>query len=290
MPWQQLTITCLQAQVDDVNAQCDLFGAVSITFKDHADSPVFGLTPGDQPLWPEVDLMALFEADVNMAPIIDYFKQQDSVKNVVFETLEDQDWERVSLDSFKPMQYSNHLWVCPSWCEPPDPGAINVMIDPGLAFGTGTHETTSLCLSWLAEAGLRGKCLIDYGCGSGILGLAALKLGAKTVWAVDNDPQALQASQANHALNTDLVGDFHVVMPDDLPEIQADVLVANILAGPLVELAPKLSKCVKKQSDTVLSGILADQADQVCEEYNKYQPFQAVRESSGWILCHFKNK
>jgi ribosomal protein L11 methyltransferase len=290
MPWLQLTLTVKRDEVDAVNAQCDLMGALCVTLKDHGDEPLFCAELGDQPLWQATDVVALFEEDHNIDAVINFFKSQEAVAHCTYEKLEDQDWVRASLDSFQPIQFADNFWVCPSWSDVPDPTACNVMLDPGLAFGTGTHETTRLCLQYLAELDLTNKCVIDYGCGSGILGLSALALGAHEVWAIDNDPQAVLASQKNLSLNPGINQNFHVALPADLPSIEADIVVANILAAPLMMLAPTIEKLSRAGGELLLSGILSDQVDDVRAAYEQYYNLQWVRDDSGWILCSFQKK
>lgn len=293
MPWLQMTLTVKRDQVDAVSAQCDLLGALCVTLKDHADEPLFCENLGDQPLWQLTDIVALFDESQDMAPITQYFAAQSQITESALELIEDQDWVRVSLDSFEPMQFSNNFWVVPSWSAVPDPSARNLMLDPGLAFGTGSHETTRLCLSYLANTDLTDKVVVDYGCGSGILGLSALALGAREVWGIDNDPQAVLASQQNLALNPALNGKFYVGLPGEFPELallQADIVVANILAGPLVDLAPIIGKLTKKGGILLLSGILSEQAAFVCSAYEQSHIFQELKEDSGWILCSLQKK
>lgn len=285
MPWQQLVLTCQRDAVDALNAQCDLLGALSVTLQDHGDEPLFSEKLGESPLWQETDMCVLFEKGVDTLPIQSYLKEQPGVVSVRAETIEDQDWVRKSRDSFTPLQFAKNVWVCPSWCELPDSSAHNVIIDPGLAFGTGTHETTGLCLSWLAEQNIAGKAVVDFGCGSGVLGLTALKLGASSVWGVDNDPQAIRASEQNQSLNPDVADRFQLCMPGELPEMQADIVLANILAAPLVALAPTLAALVSSGGVLLLSGILADQESLIRAAYSESFKFQQIKEHSGWLLC-----
>lgn len=186
------------------------------------------------------------------------------------------------MDNFHPMQFGKRLWICPSWREVPDPNAVNVMLDPGLAFGTGTHPTTALCLQWLDSLDLEGKTVIDFGCGSGILAIAALKLGAKRAIGIDIDPQAILAS-TNNAEANGVADRLELFLAKDQPaDLQADVVVANILAGPLKELAPNIITLVKPQGDLGLSGILASQAESVCEAYAHDFNLDPVVEKEEW--------
>ena len=290
MPWFQLTLTVTPGEAHAISELCDLLGAISVTFTDHGEEPLFCETLGEQPLWQETDVVALFEDTQDMLPVLDFFKKNTHVQGSALETLEDQDWVTKSRESFKPMQFSQDFWVCPSWHTPPT-DARCVRLDPGLAFGTGSHVTTSLCLRYLTECDfLKNSTVIDYGCGSGILGLSALALGAKEVWGVDIDPQAVTASQNNQALNPDTASRFHVGLPHELPSLQVDLVIANILMTPLILLAPTLAALNKPGSRLILSGILSDQLPQIREVYEQFYHFQSVREELGWILCSLNKK
>ena len=172
------------------------------------------------------------------------------------------------MDNFHPMQFGERLWICPSWRDVPDPNAVNVMLDPGLAFGTGTHPTTALCLRWLDGIDMAGKTVVDFGCGSGILALAALKLGAKRVIGIDIDPQALQATQEN-ARRNDVEDRLDVFLPENQPTLEAEVVVANILSGPLLELREVITGYCKPDGLLVLSGILTEQVETIESAYAK---------------------
>jgi len=209
------------------------------------------------------------------------------------EQLEDKDWEREWMDNFHPMKFGERLWICPSWCDVPEPDAVNVMLDPGLAFGTGTHPTTALCLTWLDGLDLQDKTVVDFGCGSGILSLAALKLGAKKVIGIDIDPQALQASLANAKRNN--VDDrLELYLPKDLPqempEFKADVVVANILAGPLRELAPTIIEYVGDKGLLALSGVLEEQAQTLQAIYGQWCDMDPVTVQEEWVRLNGQRK
>ena len=187
------------------------------------------------------------------------------------------------MDNFHPIKFGQRLWVCPSWRDIPDPTAVNVMLDPGLAFGTGTHPTTALCMQWLDATIKPEQTVVDFGCGSGILGIAALKLGAKRVVGVDIDPQAIEASTAN-AKRNNVDGQIELYLPKDQPsDFQADVVVANILAGPLAELKPVISAYVKPNGLLALSGILESQADSVIAAYADEFSFDPIAVQDEWV-------
>jgi ribosomal protein L11 methyltransferase len=285
MPWIQIKINTTGA---DAEALGDLLmeqGAVSVTFQDTHDTPVFEPLPGETRLWGDTDAIGLFDAETDMAEVITLL-EQDPLLGKGFrhkiEQIEDKDWEREWMENFHPMRFGQRLWICPSWRDVPDPNAVNVMLDPGLAFGTGTHPTTALCLSWLDGLDLQGKTVIDFGCGSGILAIAALKLGAAQAIGIDIDPQAIQASRDNAERNG--VSDrLSLYLPHQQPaDLSADVVVANILAGPLRELAPLISALPKSGGHLGLSGILASQAESVSEAYAERFALDPVAEKEEW--------
>ncbi len=289
MPWIQLRINTTNDLAEQISEQLEESGAVSVTFQDTYDNPVFEPLPGETKLWGNTDVVGLYDAQTDIAELQAILNlDQYSYK---IEQLEDKDWEREWMDNFHPMQFGKRLWICPSWRDIPDPNAVNVMLDPGLAFGTGTHPTTALCLTWLDSLDLNNKIVIDYGCGSGILAIAALKLGAERVIGIDIDPQAIQASRDNAERNN-VSQKIELYLAQDLPDnLQADVVIANILAGPLKELAPQISKLVKTDGKLGLSGILANQSQSVCEAYKTQFELDPVIEQEEWCrITGKKNK
>ncbi|HGS4779841.1 TPA: 50S ribosomal protein L11 methyltransferase [Vibrio cholerae] len=286
MPWIQIK---LNATNDNAEAIGDMLmeetGAVSVTFLDAKDTPVFEPLPGETRLWGDTDVVALYEADMDTSLILQQIKASNLLAEGFahkVEQVEDKDWEREWMDNFHPMQFGRRLWICPSWREVPDPQAVNVMLDPGLAFGTGTHPTTALCLEWLDNLDLTGKTVIDFGCGSGILAIAAIKLGAAKVIGIDIDPQALLASKDNAARNG-VEDQIEVYLPKDQPEgLVADVVVANILAGPLRELSPIIKGLLKPGAQLAMSGILDTQAESVAEFYRDDLELDPIAEKSEW--------
>lgn len=204
MPWIQLKLNTTGANAEDLSDALMEAGAVSITFQDTHDTPVFEPLPGETRLWGDTDVIGLFDAETDMNDVVAILENHPLLGAGFahkIEQLEDKDWEREWMDNFHPMRFGERLWICPSWRDVPDENAVNVMLDPGLAFGTGTHPTTSLCLQWLDSLDLTGKTVIDFGCGSGILAIAALKLGAAKAIGIDIDPQAIQASRDNAERN-----------------------------------------------------------------------------------------
>ena len=258
---------------------------------DSQDTPIFEPLPGETRLWGNTDVIALFDAETDMNEIVSLLKQAHHLdENTAYkiEQIEDKDWEREWMDNFHPMQFGKRLWICPSWREVPDQNAVNVMLDPGLAFGTGTHPTTALCLEWLDGLDLTGKTVIDFGCGSGILAIAALKLGAKNAIGIDIDPQAILASR-NNAEQNGVADRLQLFLSDDKPaDLKADVVVANILAGPLKELYPIISQLVKESGDLGLSGILETQAESVCDAYTQSFDLDPVAVKEEW--CRITGK
>lgn len=285
MPWIQIKINSTGENAEPLSDALMDVGAVSVTFQDTHDNPVYEPLPGETRLWGDTDVIGLFDAETEMDDVVAELSQHPllgSHFHYKIEQIEDKDWEREWMDNFHPMRFGERLWICPSWRDVPDPNAVNVMLDPGLAFGTGTHPTTSLCLTWLDGLDLQGKTVIDFGCGSGILAIAALKLGASQAIGIDIDPQAIQASRDNAERNG--VSDrLSLYLPHQQPEnLQADVVVANILAGPLRELAPLISVLPKAGGHLGLSGVLASQAEGVCEAYVERFVLDPVAEKEEW--------
>lgn len=285
MAWVQIRLNSTDRQAEQISDFLADIGAVSVTFMDSQDTPIFEPLPGETRLWGNTDVVGLFDAETDMQAIKNALVESGLVAADFphkIEQIEDKDWEREWMDNFHPMQFGKRLWICPSWREVPDPNAVNVMLDPGLAFGTGTHPTTALCLQWLDGLDLAGKTVIDFGCGSGILAIAALKLGAKQAIGIDIDPQAILAS-TNNAEANGVADRLQLFLAKDQPkDLQADVVVANILAGPLKELAPNIIQLVKPHGDLGLSGILASQALSVCEAYQTDFTLAPVAEKEEW--------
>jgi ribosomal protein L11 methyltransferase len=271
MPWIQLKIDVTAKHAEQVGDMLSANGALAVTFLDAKDTPMYEPKPGETLLWPDTRVVGLFDAEFDMPPVISKLgKARVLSENFVYklDPLEDKEWEREWMDNFHPTQFGKRLWICPSWRDVPDPTAVNVMLDPGLAFGTGTHPTTALCLRWLDSLDLRGKTVVDFGCGSGILAIAALKLGAKRVVGVDIDPQALLASKDN-AQRNNVADAIEVYLPQDQPDLQADIVVANILSGPLRELQEVITAYCKKGGLLAMSGILSNQAQGISDLYQR---------------------
>jgi ribosomal protein L11 methyltransferase len=292
MPWLELTLTIHPREQARIELALEETGALAITLLDaDADTPderaILEPGVGETPLWGEVALCALFDADTDRAGLLHVLA--DLLPDLApdrfrFREVADQDWTRVWMDRFQPMRFGRRLWIYPSTIEPPaDAGdAAIVRLDPGLAFGTGTHPTTALCLEWLDGIELTGKTVLDYGCGSGVLAIAALKLGAACVIGIDNDPQALSATRDN-AQRNGVSDPLYVFAPEDFTDTPVDALVANILAGPLADLAPRLAACTKSGAPFALSGILEGQAAELLARYAGDFAELAVTTREGWV-------
>ena len=285
MPWLQLRLAITPEQAERYEDALLGVGAVSVTFMDAEDQPIFEPDLGTTPLWTHTHLLALFEADVDEDNLLAHLVllTGGELPDHQLERIEDQDWERSWMDNFHPMRFGRRLWIVPSWHSAPEPEAVNLLLDPGLAFGTGTHPTTALCLEWLDGQDLDGLHLIDFGCGSGILAIAGLLLGAARATGTDIDPQALEASRDNAERNHIAADRLALHLPEAMPPTAAPVLVANILAGPLVELAPQLTSLVQPGGRIALSGILAEQAEDVRRAYANSFDLDPTAEKDGWV-------
>jgi len=290
MPWLQIKLEIKPDQAEQYEDLLLAAGCAAVTYQDNADQPIFEPDLGTTPLWQNTVITGLFAAEHDLKATSEYLHQAHSqlypdekIPTFKAEILEDKDWEREWMDNYEPMQFGQRLWVCPSWKEAPEPNAVNMMLDPGLAFGTGTHPTTALCLEWLDSQPLEGSNVVDYGCGSGILGIAALLLGAEKVTGVDIDPQALQASRDNLQRNKLEEARLELYYPPEVPAQKADLVVANILAGPLADLAPTLADLVRSGGKIVLSGLLEHQAKEITECYSEWFDLDPVAQREEWI-------
>ena len=287
--WQEWVLETHSQLVEALEAWLFERGALAVTLEDNANEPLLEPGPGETPLWQNVVLTALFTSDVDLSSIRAVLPRTLLAENSKSELsrLEDREWTRVWMDDFAPIQMGPRLWVCPSWAEPPDEALVNLMLDPGLAFGTGTHATTAMCLGALDAAMSGGESVVDFGCGSGILAIAALKLGAFKALGVDNDPQALAASRDNAARNKISADQFDAVMPEDgrlsAWSNVANVVVANILAGPLLSLAQELIQLMAPGGRLLLTGVLEEQAAELIEHY-AHVGLEVTDRRDGWVL------
>lgn len=276
MAWQQLHLQCEKSQAELAETLMLENNALSISLDDAGDQPLFEPLPGESPLWDAVIVTGLFDTAQNLEELSQDLANHVTATRVWVSHVDDKDWEREWMKHYHPIECANGLWIVPKWLTPPNPHAINVIMDPGLAFGTGYHATTRLCIDWLTQQDLTGKTVIDYGCGSGILGITALLLGAKQVYAVDIDPQAILATQQNADRNQ--VGDsIMAFLPKAFEEfyqshaiLPADMITANILAKPLISLAPYFATLLKPDGQIVLAGLIENQVDAVKTGYMPY--------------------
>ncbi|KAG1682827.1 Ribosomal protein L11 methyltransferase [Nymphon striatum] len=286
MPWQQLFCHTNKENQEKISEVMEEHGVLSITLQDAEDNPVLEPLPGEAPLWDNLIITALFEEDADLDVLISLLNQNKltwKISKLYIERLEDQVWERAWMDDFQPMQFGDNLWIYPSGYEIPDDESVKILLDPGLAFGTGTHPTTSLCLEWLDQNPPKDLNSIDYGCGSGILAIAAIKLGAKHCVATDIDPQAITATKDNMQRNNLPSESISCYLPEDCPTTPVELLIANILSGPLVELYPKLSSFIIDGGYLVLSGILEEQQTDIVNTYSKSFDNLEVKVLDGWV-------
>ena len=283
--WRQLSAATGEAYAEPLADRLFELGALSVTFQDEGDQPLFEPKPGETPIWRDTRVIALFEMDVDLDLVrsaVEAGFAAEACSDWRIEEVQDQAWERAWLEHFQPMQFGRRLWIIPTGFAPPDQqDAVCVSLDPGLAFGTGTHPTTALCLQWLDGQDLAGQTVVDYGCGSGILAVAALLLGAESAVATDIDPQALTAS-ADNARKNQVEDRLHCCPPGRLPKLQADLLLANILANPLIELAGQIAGHVRPGGRLALSGILREQAEDVRRAYQPYFTMEEAEFLEDW--------
>jgi ribosomal protein L11 methyltransferase len=299
MSWLELNLTLHAAQQLRVESALEDLGALAITLRDaDADTPderaIFEPGLGELPLWNEIVLQALFDSATDrngLLHALQDFVPELAPDRITFREVADQDWTRAWMDQFQPMPFGDRLWIYPSTIEPPAdaPHAAIVRLDPGLAFGTGTHPTTALCLQWLDSIDLSGKTVIDFGCGSGVLAIAALKLGAAQAVGVDNDPQAIESSRVNAERNG-VVEKVDLYLPQHFPQMQSDILIANILAGPLGDLAPQFAACLRPAGLLALSGILRGQEIELLDIYAAWFDDLQVAMREDWVRISGKRK
>lgn len=287
MPWLKLKLRTNQDQAQALAEAFEEWGAISVTLEDAADQPLFETRWDRNPLWSEVQVTGLFPEHTDTDAILARTRARLSLAENPphqIDLLGDEDWAHSWMAHYKPLQVGHRLWIVPSWCAPPEPDAVNIILDPGLAFGTGDHPTTSLCLEWLSEQSLPGKTVLDYGCGSGILSIAALKLGAAHAFAVDIDALALDVTRRN-AVHNGIHSGLNVMLPSELPpNFQTDIVIANILFGTLIELAADIKSRVRPGGWLVLSGLLGN--EQAAEVRPHYEPpfVLTARERQKWVL------
>lgn len=284
-PWVRVALALPAEALGRAEAALELLGAQAVTVVPEERDAVLEPQPGETPLGERVRLEALFppgtEAGALRARVATGLGLDPAA--VALEPVPATGWERAWMADFRPMRFGRRLWVVPSHAAPPEADAVNLRLDPGLAFGTGTHPTTALCLEWLDARPPRGLRVLDYGCGSGILAVAAALLGAEAVDAVDIEPQALEATRANAERNG-VAARLRTFAPGALPPGRYDVVIANILARPLVELASTLTRRLAPGGTLVLAGMLADQAGAVARAYTPALTLGRAGERDGWVL------
>jgi ribosomal protein L11 methyltransferase len=287
MAWHQISVTTSEETAPKVADYFSDLGAVSVTYMDAEDEPVYEPAIGETKIWTRTQVIALYELTADPAQIrsqtLKHF-QHECLNYWGFEVIADQAWERAWMEHYRPMKFADKLWVCPTGQEQREKNTVCLTLDPGLAFGTGTHPTTALCLEWLASHDLKGKTVIDYGCGSGILAIAAVLLGAESAYAVDIDPQAITATESN-AQKNNVLDKIVCCLPEQftLADTKADVVLANILAKPLIEMVGLITGLVVSKGQLVLSGILAEQADSVIDAYHAFLPLNKPVQQEDWV-------
>lgn len=286
MPWLQFTLDVNPNQVPTIDNLFTTLGALAITYNDAGQESLFEPAPNEIKLWNLNRIIALFDANTDadlLATIIRANLPIELDTKLNYQLLKDQEWERVWLNNFSVKCFGKRLWICPNGQRPTQADAVIVDLDPGLAFGTGSHPTTAMCLEWLDQCDLNGYSVLDYGCGSGILAIAAAQLGAKFVTAVDYDPQALEATQAN-ALNNNVAERLHICSPEAITTQYYDFVLANILAGTLITLEPQLAHFTRPGGHIILSGILDYQTSQVVNAYQHHFALNTPIQIQDWIL------
>jgi ribosomal protein L11 methyltransferase len=284
MSWKQLSVITDKQYASALSDLFSQFGALSVTYLDALDEPIFEPELGQTKIWEQTRVVALFEMSVYAEVLESLVCQQfpdAALKDWRLDILQDQIWERAWMAHFKPMLFGDKLWVCPSGSEQESPKTVCMTLDPGLAFGTGTHATTALCLEWLACFDLSGKTMLDYGCGSGILAIAGVLLGARHVSAVDIDTQAITATK-NNAEKNNIGSNIDCYLPVDCPALQVDIVVANILANPLIEMVQPILTFLNSGGHLVLSGILSEQAGHVMDAYSPFCQLQEPVYEGDW--------
>lgn len=284
--FQQVIVTVQKHNANTIEDVLTDSGAMSVTVESANEQELFDAAAPSEPGWERQKLTALYEPGFCHSTLLQELSSRSDVDSVATEQMEDREWERSWLDQFAPVQVGHKLWVCPSWLTPPDRDAVNLIIDPGLAFGTGTHATTHLCLEYLSQLNLEGKLIVDYGCGSGILSIAALALGAERAIGIDVDERALAAAESNAVING-VADRFITCSPEQVADLavygSADVLIANILAGTLLELHEELVRIASKFCLLMLSGILQEQGDQVMARFSSDFSMD-IRQREDWLL------
>ena len=293
MSWLQLILESDLESAEQLSELLEQFGAVSVSMSAMSDEKIFGQAIEKDPvLWQQTRIVALLHEDTDLDTLLVCLRNrvgEGKIGKHEISILKDRDWVNEFKSGHGVKIFADRLCVCPSWCELPRDDIAHIILDPGLAFGTGTHETTAACLEWLARNDIKNKSVIDFGCGSGILALAAAKLGAEKIYAVDIDPQALQAAEGN-AKRNGMTDQLVIAHPGEIQLPVVDVLVANILLNPLQELANHFSELVQPCGDLVLSGLLSTQAEECLEAYQSWFNMDEPVFKQEWSLLHGTRK
>ncbi len=289
MSWLRLTIKSDSNHVESITELLEQFEAASVSYQPVTDEALYGDFTGDQVLWQQTSISALLHHEIDIDILLACLRNRIGTDNILghkIELLEDKEWINAHKEGYGPMEFGGCLYIIPSWLNPPAAeDLLSITIDPGLAFGTGAHVTTALCLEWLAQNKIENKIIIDYGCGSGILALAAARLGADKVFAIDTDPQAISAAQFNVHRNH-FEKEITVSTPDQISLTEVDILIANILMNPLLELAPIFSVLVRPGGQIVLSGILAGQVEECLATYSRWFKMSEPEFRDEWAVLH----
>lgn len=292
MSWTQLHLTVEKAFAPQVELLMERLGALSVTLDDAADEALLEPAPGESPLWRQTRVTGLFAQETDhewLRSEVDRLLGDEIGRRMELESLEERQWERAWLDDFRPMKFGRNLWICPDGQRPGEGNGTFIDLDPGLAFGTGTHPTTALCLNWLDGQQLNGANVMDFGCGSGILSVAALKLGASEVIAIDHDPQALEATRCNGEKNN-VLDRLRVFHSASVPAVEVDFILANILAGTLIELEARLAAALRPGGKIILSGLLSDQAASVSAAYTADFALSPPETMENWVLLEGRRR
>ena len=292
MAWIQLTLSSSEEHAPRVGDMLMGNGAQAVTYRDGADTPIFEPRPGEVTLWQNTLVTGLFDAEADIKSVVTNLEKSSILPTPLqykTDALEDKDWEREWMDNFHPIQFGERLWICPSWRDIPDPSAVNILLDPGMAFGTGQHETTRLCLESIDRlVGSATESMLDVGCGTGILSIGAYRLGVPTVVGVDCDPDAVRIAVENAEINAVATACTFSTTPIESVETVYPLVVANIMAAPLIGMAHAVTGCVAPGGRLLLSGILWHQADDVREAYVDagVEYVQQIQDGE-WVLIEF---
>ncbi|MFK8011085.1 MAG: 50S ribosomal protein L11 methyltransferase [Marinicellaceae bacterium] len=286
----EVMVPCGSHEVDEIESLLLSLGACSVTYRDADDVAILEPAPGAMPLWNDIEITAMYTKDYQEEAIIAGIKAQLPKHQAKSKKLITQVWERTWLEHFKPMQFGQDTWIIPSEFEAPEKQAINIYLDPGLAFGTGTHPTTALCLEWIDSNNLHHKKAIDFGCGSGILAIAAAKHGAQKVYCTDIDPQAIESTLSN-CENNGVLSHISIVEVNQVAELKnLDIVMANILAAPLLTLVDTFDGMLKQGGELIMSGILSEQTDEIVAKFKQsFVDFQ-IKITDDWASVYAKKK